>query len=312
MGTGLVAYLSWRVDTQRHFLGIPFFPHGVLIAVGFVVGGLIFVRYSRRADVAATMAWDIVTAVALGSLVGTRLVWVVGNWSQVGSVGEALKVWHGGMTLYGGILGGVVAGVVAARRRRLPVPRLLDYAAPALAIGIALGRASDLIIGDHLGKATGMPWGFRYLGTNPPGEAPALGAVVHPVALYDLLLVSALFVVLVAFLRSPRAAGSAALVFAAWYSAERLILDFFRTDPIRALGLTGTQLASIAVLLAVGGLLSLRGRRLHRPHVAHPMASARLRTPGTRRSDRRRALVLATAADGRVSTTSPKGRRRWR
>lgn len=54
--------------------GISFFPHGVLIAGGFVVGGLIFVRYSRRADVGSTAAWDIVSAVALGSLVGTRLV----------------------------------------------------------------------------------------------------------------------------------------------------------------------------------------------------------------------------------------------
>jgi phosphatidylglycerol:prolipoprotein diacylglycerol transferase len=275
MGTGLLAYLSWRVDTHRHFLGIPFFPHGVLIAVGFLVGGLIFVRYSRRADVASTMAWDIVSAVAFGSLVGTRLVWVVGNWSQVGSVGEALKVWHGGMTLYGGILGGVVAGVVAARRRGLPLLRLLDYAAPALAMGIALGRASDLVIGDHLGKSTGLPWGFRYLGTNPAGDAPPLGAVVHPVALYDLLLVSALLVVLVAFLRSPRAAGSAALVFAAWYSAERLLLDFFRTDPIRALGLTGTQLASVGVLLAVGGVLSVRRRRADRPDAARAVATAR-------------------------------------
>jgi phosphatidylglycerol:prolipoprotein diacylglycerol transferase len=275
MGTGLLAYLSWRVDTHRHFLGIPFFPHGVLIAVGFLVGGLIFVRYSRRADVASTMAWEIVSAVAFGSLVGTRLVWVVGNWSQVGSVGEALKVWHGGMTLYGGILGGVVAGVVAARRRGLPLLRLLDYAAPALAMGIALGRASDLVIGDHLGKSTGLPWGFRYLGTNPAGDAPPLGAVVHPVALYDLLLVSALLVVLVAFLRSPRAAGSAALVFAAWYSAERLLLDFFRTDPIRALGLTGTQLASVGVLLAVGGVLSVRRRRADRPDAARAVATAR-------------------------------------
>lgn len=276
MDTGLLAYLSWRVDTHRHFLGIPFFPHGVLIAVGFLLGGLIFVRYSRRAKVASTMAWDIVSAVALGSLIGTRLVWVLGNWSQVGSVGEALKVWHGGMTLYGGILGGVVAGVVAARRRGLPVLRLLDFAAPALAVGIALGRASDLIIGDHLGKATGMPWGFRYVGTNPAGEAPPLGAIVHPVALYDLVLVSALFVVLVAFLRSPRAAGSAALVFAAWYSAERLLLDFFRTDPIRALGLTGTQLASVGVLLAIGVVLSLRWRRMDRPRVAGAVADARV------------------------------------
>lgn len=257
----LVGYLSWRVDTHREFLGLPFLPHGVLIAAGFVVGGLLFARYCRRLGMDSASAWDLVTAVALGSLVGTRLVWVVGNWSEVGSVGEALKVWNGGMTLYGGIAGGLVAGAIAARRRHLPVVRLLDYAAPPLAAGIALGRASDLIIGDHLGEPTSLPWGFRYVGTHPPGAAPPLGAVVHPVALYDLLLVSVLLGVLVAFLRSPRAPGSAAILFGAWYSAERLLLDLLRTDPIRALGMTGTQLASVAILVAVAVVVCMHRRR---------------------------------------------------
>lgn len=262
------AALSWRVDTHRELFGIPFFPHGLLIAVGFVVGWRIFSHYGRRVGLPSSTALDLVTTIALGSLVGTRLLWVLGNWSEVGSIGEAFRLWNGGMTLYGGILGGALAGVVAAHRRGLPVVRLLDYAAPALAAGIALGRASDLIIGDHLGKPTGMPWGFRYVGTQPPGEAPALGAVVHPVALYDLLLVSMLLLVLVAFLRSPRAAGSAAILFTVWYAVERLVLDLYRTDPIRALGMTGTQLASAGVLLALALVLTVRWRRVPAPEHA--------------------------------------------
>ena len=82
--------------------------------------------------------------------------------------------------------------------------------------------------------------------TTPPGTPPPIGAVVHPVALYDLLSVTVLFFVLVWFLRGPRAAGSAVALFTLWYAGGRVGLDFLRTDPTRAFGLTGTQLASPA------------------------------------------------------------------
>ncbi|MGH2579438.1 MAG: prolipoprotein diacylglyceryl transferase family protein [Actinomycetota bacterium] len=138
---------------------------------------------------------------------------------------------------------------------------MLDYAAPALALGLVFGRFSDLITGDHLGKPTNLPWGFKYVGDNPPGVAPPIGAIVHPVALYDLLSVSVLFVVLVVFLRKPRAAGSAAALFALWYAIGRLFTDFLREDPIRAFEMTGTQLASAAVIPAVLVWLVVRNRR---------------------------------------------------
>lgn len=258
-----LATISWVVDTQRELLGIPVYPHGLLIAVGFLAGSWLLLRYARRDGLPVDLIGDGLTWVAIASLVGTRLFWAIGNPSQLDSPLEVLMVWHGGMTLYGGIAGGLAAGVLFLRRHRLPVLRVLDLAAPGLALGLVLGRISDLIIGDHLGRPTGLPWGFRYVGDDPPGVAPPIGAVVHPVALYDTLLVTVLFVVLVLFLRRPRAHGSAAALFALWYASDRLLLDFLRTDPTRAFGLTGTQLASLGVLVVTTAWL-LR-RRGHRP-----------------------------------------------
>lgn len=63
------AALSWRVDTHRELFGIPFFPHGLLIAVGFVVGWRIFSHYGRRVGLPSSTALDLVTTIALGSLV---------------------------------------------------------------------------------------------------------------------------------------------------------------------------------------------------------------------------------------------------
>jgi phosphatidylglycerol:prolipoprotein diacylglycerol transferase len=256
-----LAYISWPVDMRREILGIPFFPHGILIAVGFVAGSWVMARYTRRRGLSNDILWDVLTWVAIGSLIGTRLAWVLGNWSELDSPAEAFMVWHGGMTLYGGILGGLVAGIWKVRQHGLPVLSMLDFAVPGLALGLVFGRASDLITGDHLGKPTGLPWGFRYIGRDAPGVDPPLGAVVHPVALYDLLSVTILFVVLVLFLRKARAPGSAAALFAIWYAAGRILLDSLRTDPTRAFGLTGTQLASVLAVPAVLMWLVLRERR---------------------------------------------------
>ena len=144
----------------------------------------------------------------------------------------------------------------------LPVLPLLDAASPGIALGIAIGRVSDLVIGDHLGKPTTLPWGFRYPGTDHPlAGAPPIGTVVHPVALYDLLLTTLLLVVLVRFLRSPREPGSAIALFTIWYGTSRVFTDFLRTDPRRLFGLTGSQLASLLFIAIVAGALASRARR---------------------------------------------------
>ncbi|MGH2579437.1 MAG: prolipoprotein diacylglyceryl transferase family protein [Actinomycetota bacterium] len=116
-----LADISWRVDVHREIFGIPFFPHGVLIAIGFLAGSWVLSRYVRRIGVSQDALWDVVTWVIIGSLIGTRLLWVLGNWSWLSSPAEALMIWHGGMTLYGGILGGLIAGVWKARKHGLPI-----------------------------------------------------------------------------------------------------------------------------------------------------------------------------------------------
>lgn len=176
-------------------------------------------------------------------------MWVLGNLDQLDSPAEVLMIGHGGLTLCGGILGGLVIGVVMVRRHHLAVAPMLDYAAP----GLVIGRVSDLITGD------------RYVGVHPP-----VGAIVHPVAPNDALLVAGLFALLVLYLRRPRPAGAGGALFALCYASDRILLDVLRTDGTRALSLTSTQLASVVVLAAVGPwLLRRRG----------PAAGANLLSP---------------------------------
>jgi phosphatidylglycerol:prolipoprotein diacylglycerol transferase len=258
----VLASISWRPIVEIHVGPLSVKPHGVLIAVGFLVGTWLMLRRTRAAGVDDEAVWRIMTWSLFAGLLGMRVWWAVGHWDELESWIEVVAIWHGGMTLFGGLLTAIPVGLLVARREGLPLLALLDMAAPGLAIAIAIGRLSDLIVGDHLGTPTSLPWGFRYVGSDHPfAGAPAIGDIVHPVALYDMLLTGALFVVLVRFARSKRASGSVISLFAIWYAAERLVLDFFRTDPQRAFGLTGTQLTSIVLITVILMALARRGRR---------------------------------------------------
>lgn len=258
----MVGSISWRVVTGFHLGPMMIRPHGVLIVVGVVAGSLLMRRSTRRAGIADELLWPVLDWGLVGGLIGMRLAWDLGHVDEMHSLVDLVSVWNGGMSLLGGLLGAVLLGGVAARRAGLPLLPMLDMAAPGLALGIAIGRFSDLIIGDHLGKPTSLPWGFRYVGgMHPLDGVPALGTVVHPVALYDMLLTTVLLVVLLRFARGARAPGSSIALFALWYGTSRVATDFLRTDPRRLFGLTGSQLTAIVLITLVCVALIVRNAR---------------------------------------------------
>ena len=254
----MFAYISWKIVTGFHLGPFMIRPHGVLIAVGFLVGAFLMRRSTRAAKIPDDVLWRVLEWGLVGGLIGMRVAWDLGHLDEMRSPIDLVAVWNGGMSLLGGLIGAVILGGIAARRAGLPLVPMLDMAAPGLALGIAIGRSSDLIVGDHLGKTTSLPWGFRYVGGMHPLEGvPAIGAVVHPVALYDMLLTTALLVVLLRFARRPRAVGSAIALFTLWYAGSRVLTDFLRTDPPRLFGLTGSQLTSIVLIaIVIAGLIA--------------------------------------------------------
>lgn len=257
----MFAYISWRIVTGFHIGPLMIRPHGALIAVGFFAGAFLMRRSTRAAKIPDEQLWRVLEWGLVGGLIGMRLAWDLGHLEEMRSPVDLIAVWNGGMSLLGGLIGALILGGIAVRRAGLPLLPMLDMAAPGLALGIAIGRFSDLIVGDHLGKPTSLPWGFKFIGGMHPLEGvPAIGTVVHPVALYDMLLTTALLIVLLRFARRPRAVGSSIALFTLWYAGSRVFTDFLRTDPRRLFGLTGSQLTSIVLIAIVVTGLVLRGR----------------------------------------------------
>ncbi|MBA2283140.1 MAG: prolipoprotein diacylglyceryl transferase [Acidimicrobiia bacterium] len=235
-------------------------PHGIATAVGFIAGARLLLPATRRQGVPDEIVYRMLYRSAFGALVGARVAYAVNHWSDYADAPlTVFAIWEGGISLFGGIAGGVVAAVPVMRAERLCFWPLMDAAAPGLALGIAIGRVGDLMVGDHLGRTTDFALGFRCTGAGTASRCAApIGQGVHMPALYDMVSASTLLAALLLLRRRSRRDGFLILAFAAWYGTGRFIEDFFRIDDPVAFGLSGSQLTALTLVVAAAGWLVVR------------------------------------------------------
>lgn len=273
--------LAWEILSRIEIGPLAISPHGIGVALGFFVGARLLVRRARAAGGPPEAdLWNALFYALLGAMVGARVGYVLGHVPELTDGGRdplgLLRVWEGGLSLLGGITGGVLAALPYMWRRRMGFWRTMDLAAPGMALGIFVGRIGDLLIGDHLGTPTALPWGWRCLG-EVGGEAPTPASIyrqalaegappslgcfdltLHQTALYDFVSAGVLLAVLLWLARTKRNPGFLILLWALWYGTMRIALDFLRVDR-RYLGLTGSQILALGVV-AVSAYLLARHR----------------------------------------------------
>ncbi len=287
----LLASIGWEVIDRFHF-GSRFAlsPHGLGIAAGFLAGSYVFTHEARKRAYPEESYNSIILWALIGTIVGSRLGYVFTHLSEFHNPANVVKIYQGGLSQLGGVVGAIIASSFVVRRYRLSLLNGLDAAAIPIPLGVVIGRIGDLIIGDHLGKPTSWLLAFRYHGgnlsgydcTSLPGTCSAVlsgnrvetitaakatlvsstgqtlgqGVGVHQTALYDLLLTMALVLLLVFLNRKFRRTGVLFWTYAVWYGTGRIITDFLRVEN-RFLGLTGSQWTS-AVVVAVGVFTLIR------------------------------------------------------
>jgi phosphatidylglycerol:prolipoprotein diacylglycerol transferase len=239
-------------------------PHGVGIAVGFLLGARLMLPEAHRKGISEDDVYTILIRAAVGSLIGARVAYVVNHFGDyTHDLLGIFRVWEGGISLLGGIFGAIILALPVARKLRIDFWRLLDAAAPGIALGILIGRTGDMIVADHLGKpaSPGFLLGFKCPPPNIPTAAPCIGDVVHQPHLYDLFFVTVLlYLLLLLRARSrDRFDGFFIIVFGACYGVARFVEDWFRIDETHGTGLTGSQWTSVATtLLCTAWLLFVR------------------------------------------------------
>jgi phosphatidylglycerol:prolipoprotein diacylglycerol transferase len=198
-----------------------------------------------------------------GGVVGARLFFVLDHASTYAAAPlAALAIWRGGIAVYGGFVGGIAGGLIAARRTQVRVWPLLDAAAPAMLIGQAIGRLGCLSNGDAWGAPCTGRFGVCVVYSDPHDLLPAdlLGAPTHAYPLYEVVAVGLLLLSLwrARRLRSAAAPGTTFLTAAFGYAVLRFGLTAFRQETIVLWGLQEAQLVALATGVLALALLVVR------------------------------------------------------
>jgi len=200
--------------------------YGLMYLAGFASAWWLAQRRARRADAPVTRAQveDIIFWAALGVVLGGRCGYVLFyNFDKfLADPLWLLRVWEGGMSFHGGLLGVVLAMFLYARTRRIEFGRLLDFVAPLVPVGLGLGRLGNFINGELWGRATDVSWGMIF-----PADPEHL--VRHPSQLYQLTLEGlVLFSIVWWYSARPRPTWSVGALFIFCYGIFRFITEFFR------------------------------------------------------------------------------------
>ena len=217
-----------RIDPVALALGpVKIHWYGLMYLFGFAAGwalGRVRARDARRGW-SGTQVDDLLFYIALGIILGGRLGYVV-FYDFARFLGDPLtivKIWQGGMSFHGGLIGVIVAMIWYARTRGRPFFQVADFVAPLVPPGIAFGRIGNFINGNLWGAPSDLPWAMVF-----PGER-AGGVPRHPSQLYEALLEGVvLFVVVWVYSRHPRPTMAVSGVFLAGYGIARFIVEFVR------------------------------------------------------------------------------------
>jgi phosphatidylglycerol:prolipoprotein diacylglycerol transferase len=244
---------------QIDVLGLHLQTFGIFFALNFLAWAALVARRLREIGRPVDWAYEMLFAALLGGLVGARLYYVVQHWDAVRDdlLGNVFS--GSGLVWYGGLMGGVVTILLWARWRGFLSLALLDLAAPALALGYAIGRIGCQVSGDgDYGKASDLPWAMGY----PDGAVPtAPGVKVQPTPIYETLSMGLLALVLWR-LRDAFVPGALFGLYAVGAGTERFLVEFARRNE-HVLGfLTAAQIESL-VLLVGGAVWLLVLRRRH-------------------------------------------------
>jgi prolipoprotein diacylglyceryl transferase len=197
-------------------------------------------------------------------VIGGRLYHVITDWERFeGRRWDTLKIWEGGLGIWGGIALGVIVGLWRARVRGLPVGMVLNCAAPALALAQAIGRWGNWFNQELFGRPTNLPWALEVSDATAREAGFAAGTTFHPTFLYESLWCAALCVVLVWIdARRDFRPGRLFFVYAAGYSAVRFFVEGLRIDEADEIaGLRFNQWTSIVVVAVSAGILLVDARR---------------------------------------------------
>jgi len=253
--------LPWFEFTTVHIGPIPIQVWGFFVAFGMILSILIINQDAKRRAIPAEPLLDLAVKMILYGVIGARIFHIVFYEPAyfIAHPAEVIAIWHGGLSSFGGLVGAMLAFVLALKKKKIQKQFLFVYAniiSYGALFGWIVGRIGCLMIHDHLGKESTCPLAFD----SPQGHRLDL-------ALLEILGLLPLAIVFLILKKKKKQDIFAPLLFV-YYGVLRFILDFWRAEPtlatgdVRYLGLTPAQY--FAILLVVFGVFLFRKKRIEK------------------------------------------------
>jgi phosphatidylglycerol:prolipoprotein diacylglycerol transferase len=255
--------------------------YGILIVAGAVAAGFVVANQAKMRKMNPEDAWEVLTFCLILGIIGARIYHVLtvppsSNLSThyyLTHPGAMFSTWKGGLGIYGGIVGGVLALYLYARHRKQSFLTWLDMASVGLPLAQAIGRWGNFINQELYGGPTDLPWGITIHPENPalrvsPYNDPTLyppETRFHPTILYESIWNFLLFLFLLFLSRRYRdrlLPGEIFAVYLSLYSLGRFLNEFIRLDSHAVGSINTAQGVAVACILGSAALVAYRRWRI--------------------------------------------------
>ncbi|WP_297135548.1 prolipoprotein diacylglyceryl transferase [Terrisporobacter sp.] len=222
--------------------GLDIMWYGVLMAIGMILCVLLALKEGKRVHISEDDILNLaITAIPCG-LLGARLYYVIFNWSYYSqNLSEILNFRGGGMAIHGALIGGILAGFVYTKIKKINFFKMADAVMIGIPLGQAIGRWGNFINGEAHGGPTNLPWGIMVDGIK-----------VHPTFLYESIWDLGIFIFLWFFRKHKKYEGQVAIYYIILYSIGRFFIEGLRTDSLMLGPLRMAQVISlVGIILCV-------------------------------------------------------------
>ena len=237
--------------------------YGVIIAFGFLLAVLFGGRMAYKWKLDLNKMLDILLFGTIGGIVGARLYYVAFEWDYYSRhLSEIPQIWEGGLAIYGGLIGGILAAFLVCRHNGLNFLKLLDLAGMSFLIGQGIGRWGNYANQEAFGTNTTMPWGMTsdkvasYISGHQSefaekGITMDASVPVHPTFLYESLWCIASFIIIYIICKKAyKFSGQLILCYGILYGAERAVVEGLRTDSLY-IGTTSLRVSQVLSMVLV-------------------------------------------------------------
>ena len=219
--------------------GLDIMWYGVLMASAMILCVFLALKEGKRVKISEDDILNLAIIAIPCGLLGARLYYVIFNWSWYSQhMSEILNFRGGGMAIHGALIGGILAGFIYTKIKKINFFKMADTVMIGIPLGQAIGRWGNYINGEAHGGPTSLPWGIMVDGVK-----------VHPTFLYESIWDLGIFIFLWFFRKHKKYEGQLAIYYLILYSLGRFFIEGLRTDSLMIGPLRMAQVISITTII---------------------------------------------------------------